>query len=218
MSTGSAEKGVLRHPFPVPDNSVSHLPDPFVPDNGATTIVKNALNPRTRNAGFTLVELMVVLAIIGMLLSIAIPAYQDYAIRGRISEGLSLASMARSVVTDNATMATPASVGGLASGLPTGPGSSCMAPGVCVYPLMTSNVENIAVDTANGRVTVAFTTRAAPSGANTLVLVPTVSGLPLQAGVPPDGPFHWLCYAAGRPGAPAAATLVGKHAPAECRG
>ena len=55
---------------------------------------------KTMQKGFTLIELMIVIAIIGILAAIAIPAYQDYTIRAKVSEGLNLAGAAKLAVAE----------------------------------------------------------------------------------------------------------------------
>lgn len=52
------------------------------------------------NNGFTLIELMIVVAIIGILAAIAIPAYQDYTIRAKVSEGIAFADFAKTTVSE----------------------------------------------------------------------------------------------------------------------
>src|ERR1700751_1502177 len=87
--------------------------------------------------GFTLVELMIVLAIVGVVAAYAIPAYQDYLARSRVGEGLSLAAAARLAVAENA-----------ASGDAFGNGYAIPSP--------TRNVESITINDDSGEISIRY--------------------------------------------------------------
>ena len=177
---------------------------------------------RESQQGFTLIELMIVVAIIGILASLSVLIYHQFTVRARVTEGLVLATNLKNLVLENAAGGSADAEGGHFKGMPTTPGggASCNAAGSCSLNGgggLTSNVNSVVGNTANGSMVITFSPSASGS---TLELWPSAEGAALTAGTVPAGAVLWTCFSAGKAqvaGSSHVATMLPRYAPPECR-
>jgi type IV pilus assembly protein PilA len=159
---------------------------------------------RQLQQGFTLIELMIVVAIIGILAAVALPAYQDYTVRAKVSEIVLAASSCRTGITETVQNSNTTAIA--AGALP----ASC---NIQATKFVTSGAAD-----DNGKITVTANyanLSALTAGTSVLTLVPIISGAPLAGGT--DGGKQIEGWRCGDPTTDLT-TIPAKFLPSSCRG
>src|SRR5690606_21592096 len=139
--------------------------------------------------GFTLIELMIVIAILGILIAIALPAYQDYSVRAKMSEGLVAAAPAKLAVSE--TVSDRGSLGAVTAAGDWG----------YTFPGATKYVSGVAIAPTTGVITVTTQATGADPANATITLTPRAGTVPQQ--------LTWACTSS---------VTKKAQVPAECRG
>ena len=152
--------------------------------------------------GFTLIELMIVIAIIGILAAVALPAYQDYTVRAQVSEGVIAASAVKIGVTELFANRGIAGVAAYSAEIAADQAN-----------LITDLITAIAVDATDGTISVTMGGIPQLGGLNVLAFKPEIGGADITD-ANSTGSINWVCSAADTSND---TTIEGKYLPGVCR-